>query len=41
MPTRKKKPAHKLTDAEVVKRLFPKPVRHHVKKVAAPAKRGK
>ena len=31
---KKKKPAHELTDKELVKHLFPHPVRHHVRKVA-------
>lgn len=35
MPKQKKKPAHELTDKELVKHLFPQPVRHHVGKVAA------
>jgi hypothetical protein len=41
MPTRKKKPAHNLTNEEVIKRLFPKPVRRHVKKAAAAKPKGK
>jgi hypothetical protein len=41
MPKLRKKPAHKLTDAEVVKRLFPHPVRQEIRKVAKPKKKGK
>ena len=41
MATRKKKPAHALTNEELVRRLFPAPVRRKVRKVAAPKKRGK
>jgi len=41
MPTRKKKPAHALTNEELAKRLFPKPVRRHIKKAAAPKTKGK
>lgn len=40
MAQSKKKPAKRLTDSELIKKLFPSEIRKHVTKIAQP-KRGK
>jgi hypothetical protein len=36
MPEKKPKPAHRMTDDEIARRLFPKKLHEHLKRVANP-----